>query len=60
MLEAQPEVEKAMAKAGRGRTIRRSVKMTPFGRDFCEVCLPLDTAGFLALKDEITDSRARR
>ncbi|MEA2125750.1 MAG: hypothetical protein QOI80_2532 [Solirubrobacteraceae bacterium] len=60
VLEAQPEVQKAMDKAGRGRTVRRSVHMTPFGRDFCEVCLPLDTAGFLALKDEIADSRIRR
>lgn len=60
VLEAQPEVEKAMRKAGRGRTVRRSVQMTAFGRDFCEVCLPLDTAGFLALKDEIAESRTRR
>jgi hypothetical protein len=57
VLEAQPEVEKAMDRAGRGRTVRRSVHLTPFGRDFCEVCLPLDTAGFLALKDEITGSQ---
>jgi hypothetical protein len=60
VLEAQPEVQKAMEEAGRGRTVRRSVHMTPFGRDFCEVCLPLDTAGFLALKDEIADVRAKR
>ncbi len=61
VLEAQPEVEKAMARAGRGRTLRRSVRMTPFGRDFCEVCLPLDTAGFLALQDEMhADGRAHR
>jgi hypothetical protein len=53
VLEAQPEVQRAMTKAGRGRTVRRSVHLTPFGRDFCEVCLPLDTAGFLALKDEL-------
>ena len=60
VLEAQPEVEKAMRKAGRGKTIRRSVHLTPFGRDFCEVCLPLDTAGFLALRDEIADGRTIR
>jgi hypothetical protein len=60
VLEAQPEVQKAMDRAGRARTVRRSVHMTPFGRDFCEVCLPLDTAGFLALKDEIADVRAKR
>lgn len=57
VVEAQPEVERAMKRAGRGRTLRRSVRMTPFGRDFCEVCLPLDTAGFLALKDEIEADR---
>ena len=54
VLEAQPEVEQAMSRAGRGRTVRRSLRMTPFGRDFCEVCLPLDTAGFLALRDEFS------
>lgn len=57
VLEAQPEVEKAMEQAGRGRTVRRSVRLTPFGRDFCETCLPLDTAGFLALKDEVNGSQ---
>lgn len=57
VLEAQPEVARALDKAGRGRTIRRSVHLTPFGRDFCEVCLPLDTAGFLALKDELRSTR---
>jgi hypothetical protein len=61
VLEEQPEVQQALARAGRGRTVRRSVHLTPFGRDFCEVCLPLDTAGFLALKDEIrTDGRKQR
>jgi len=54
VLEAQPEVEKAMHKAGRGRTVRRAVQMTAFGRDFCKVCLPIDTAGFIALRDELT------
>lgn len=57
VLEAQPEVERVMARAGRGRTVRRTVRMTPFGLDFCEVCLPLDTAGFLALKGEIAGDR---
>lgn len=60
VVEAQPEVEKAMRRAGRGRTVRRAVRLTAFGRDFCEVCLPIDTAGFLALKDEINESRTRR
>ncbi len=42
VLEAQPEVTKALEEGGRlGRTVRRSVQLTPFGTDFCSVCLPL-------------------
>ncbi len=42
VLEAQPEVLEARAKAGRiARTVRRSILLTPFGEDFCAVCLPL-------------------
>lgn len=40
VLEAQPEVLEAMRKAGRGKTVRRSILLTPFGEDFCSVCLP--------------------
>lgn len=41
VVEAQPDVQEALATAGRtGRTARRSVELTPFGRDFCEACLP--------------------
>jgi len=49
VLEAQPDVVQAMDEAGRGRTVRRSIELTPFGRDFCELCLPLETAEFEAL-----------
>lgn len=49
VLEAQPEVIAAMGEAGRARTVRRSIELTPFGRDFCELCLPLETAEFEAL-----------
>jgi hypothetical protein len=49
VLEAQPDVIEAMEAAGRGRTVRRSIELTPFGRDFCELCLPLETAEFEAL-----------
>jgi hypothetical protein len=41
VLEAQPEVAEAMNQAKRTRTVRRSIHLTPFGEDFCEVCLPL-------------------
>jgi hypothetical protein len=49
VLEAQPEVTEAMEKAGRGKTVRRSINLTPFGEDFCEICLPLDTTEIEAL-----------
>jgi hypothetical protein len=42
VLEAQPEAVAAMREAGRtSRTVRRSIHLTPFGSDFCDVCLPL-------------------
>jgi hypothetical protein len=53
VLEAQPDVQEAMERAGRGKTVRRSVQMTPFGKDFCETCLPIDTAGFIAIQEDI-------
>ncbi|GAB3461396.1 Abi-alpha family protein [Actinophytocola sediminis] len=44
VVEVQPEVQAAMAKAGRApKTVRRSVHLTPFGDDFCEACLPMDS-----------------
>jgi hypothetical protein len=49
VLEAQPDVAEALEEAGRGKTVRRSINLTPFGRDFCETCLPLDTAEIEAL-----------
>ena len=53
VLEAQPDVTEALSKAGRfGRTVRRSIQLTPFGVDFCQTCLPLDTAEFGVLGRE--------
>ena len=49
VLEAQPEVQVAMSEAGRTRTVRRSIHLTDFGREFCETCLPLTTAELDAL-----------
>lgn len=40
VLEAQPDVVEALREAGRGRTVRRSIHLTPFGEDFCRTCLP--------------------
>jgi len=52
VLEAQPEVADAVEEAGRARTIRRSIHLTPFGHDFCRTCLPLDTVEIDALPRE--------
>jgi hypothetical protein len=50
VIEAQPEAQEAMRRAGRASTLRRSIHLTPFGVDFCETCLPLSTAEFEALE----------
>ena len=50
VLEAQPDVVEALERAGRGRTVRRSIHLTPFGSDFCETVLPQTTAEFEALR----------
>lgn len=43
VLEAQPEVTDALERGGRtARTVRRSIVLTPFGEDFCTICLPLE------------------
>jgi hypothetical protein len=41
VLEAQPAVVEARAEGGRlTRTVRRSIVLTPFGEDFCAICMP--------------------
>ncbi|HEY1523429.1 MAG TPA: DUF4393 domain-containing protein [Solirubrobacteraceae bacterium] len=42
VLEAQPEVLSAIKGSGRAKSVQRSVRLTPFGHDFCVACLPLD------------------
>jgi hypothetical protein len=50
VLEAQPEVIDAMREGGRtARTVRRSIHLTRFGADFCELCLPIETQEIEAL-----------
>ena len=44
VLEAQPEVMEAIKETTRAKTVQRSIRLTPFGEDFCRVCLPLDDA----------------
>jgi len=44
VLEAQPEVVEALEQGGRtARTVRRSIVLTPFGEDFCAICLPVES-----------------
>jgi len=45
VLEAQPEVLDSLKRAGRAKSVHRSVRLTPFGTDFCNTCLPLDITG---------------
>jgi hypothetical protein len=49
VLEAQPEVQVAMSEAGRTKTVRRSIHLTAFGKEFCDTCLPLDSVEIDAL-----------
>jgi hypothetical protein len=51
VLEAQPEVMEAIHSVPRAKTLQRSIHLTPFGQDFCQICLPLDTAEVEALID---------
>ncbi len=49
VLEAQPEVLDAIRAVSRAKTVQRSIHLTPFGEEFCAVCLPLDIAETEAL-----------
>jgi hypothetical protein len=42
VLEAQPDVLSALKHSGRAKSVQRSIGLTPFGRDFCQACLPVD------------------
>ena len=44
VLEAQPDVLGLLKETPRGKTVHRSICLSAFGRDFCEVCLPFDRA----------------
>jgi Abortive infection alpha len=55
VLEAQPEVKEALKRAGRGTTVRRSVRLTPFGEQFVRACLPEGTGEFDAVTRPIDE-----
>jgi Abortive infection alpha len=50
VLEAQPQVKEALKEAGHGTTVRRSIRLTPFGEQFCHACLPPGTREFEAVE----------
>ena len=61
VLEVQPEVMEALREAGRfSHVVRRSIRMTPLGEDFCQVALPLNTAEFVALGEAMVPDRSAR
>jgi hypothetical protein len=49
VLEAQPHVLEAIRGASRAKSQQRTLRLTPFGQDFCDVALPLDAAEMEAL-----------
>jgi hypothetical protein len=53
VLEAQPDVLHEIRNATRAKSVHRTLRLTPFGKDFCDVCLPLDTAEFEALTGDV-------
>lgn len=55
VLEAQPEVMEAMRRASRARTVQRSIQLTPFGEDFCAICLPASVREAEALSERALD-----
>jgi hypothetical protein len=38
VLEAQPHVLKAIQATSRAKTVQRSLRLTPFGTEFCDAC----------------------
>jgi hypothetical protein len=47
VLEAQPEAIEALKRAGRAKTVHRSVELTPLGKDFTDEALPLEEESHL-------------
>jgi hypothetical protein len=40
VIEAQPDAIEALRRAGRAKTAHRSIRLTAFGKDFCNMVLP--------------------
>jgi hypothetical protein len=59
VLEAQPEVLGAIKETSRAKSIHRTVRLTAFGKDFCDICLPLDTDEIQALREDVSTEEPR-
>lgn len=58
VLEAQPEVTEATNRVRRAKLVRRSIHLTPFGEDFCRVCLAAEDEDLQNLPAHSTPSAA--
>jgi hypothetical protein len=54
VLEAQPDVLGVIKETSRAKTVHRSLRLTPFGQDFCSMCLPLEGG----VADELPEPQA--
>lgn len=58
VVEVQPEVLDALKLAGRSpKIVRRSIHLTSFGQDFCDVCLPEPDAPRSAVPELLESTR---
>jgi hypothetical protein len=60
VLEAQPEVLEAIHSVRYAKVVRRSIHLTPFGEDFCRVCLTSDGTALSELPPHSTPRRTDR
>ena len=58
VLEAQPDVLKAIHSVRQAKLVRRSIHLTPFGEDFCRTCLVLEAAELEELPEHATPDEA--
>ncbi len=59
VLEAQPEVLEAIHSVAQAKVVRRSIHLTPFGEDFCRVCLTPDQADLIELPEHSVPPEAK-
>jgi hypothetical protein len=60
VLEAQPHVLEAIKSASRAKSVQRTLRLTPFGEEFCAACFPkeLDEVEELTGDPEALQERA--